>query len=85
MKTIYKYSLNLGLTKLEMPKGSEVLDFKIQHKTLVLWALVDTSKPLVERQFTIVGTGHDASHVNWFDYYGTVLDDDFVWHLFEVV
>lgn len=66
-----------------MPGGSKVLHVAFQHRVLTLWALVEESAPTVIRRFAVVGTGHTALSPQQGSYVGTVLDDPFVWHVFE--
>ncbi len=82
MKTIFKYTVNGGI--IEMPEDSQILTVQHQEGVPTLWALVDTTKPLVQREFVIVGTG---SYLNddTLVYVGTSQNFGFVWHFFEKV
>ena len=86
MTRIFKYPL-LALYKCEimMPEGAKVICVQIQNDQPVIYALIDDTKPLRNRQFRIVRTGHTID----FDmegYIGTfqVLGGGLVFHIFEV-
>lgn len=83
MKRIFKYDLTVSEITIPMPKGAEILHVAEQGWELRLWALVDTDRPIVDRKFFVVGTGHTfdpsgAKHL------ATVLAaNGLVWHVFE--
>lgn len=84
MKTIYKYRLSgRYTTTLELPKQAQILSVQSQEGVPTLWALVDTSKELEQRYFTVVGTGweveEEVCHI------GTYMEGMFVWHVFEII
>lgn len=81
MKTIYKYRIDFDKT-LELPEGSEVLSFQYQDEKPTIWVLVDTTKPLVKRHFSIYGTGWEVAEEG-LKFIGTAKEDVFIWHLFE--
>lgn len=59
MKTIYKYTLDAGdRVRIPLPRDAVVLSIQEQDGQAVMWALVDTDKPLVDREFRIIGTGY---------------------------
>ena len=88
MKTIYKFRLNgeNGRTKLLLPKNATLLTVQMQGDSPCLWVLLETAEKEVERDFKIFGTGFDMDELNDqpFSYIGTVQENDFVWHIFEV-
>jgi hypothetical protein len=47
----------------------------------MLWAEVNPTAPMVERFFTVCGTGFDVPPEA--EYVGTVFMDPFVWHVYE--
>lgn len=82
---IYKYPLKLKLgepQQVNLPTIHEVLHVAIQEGVITMWARVDTNAMQRDTPFMIVGTGHavppGAIHR------GTVFDEGFVWHIFEV-
>lgn len=90
MKRIYKYPIGLGLTKLKMPKGSEIIHTAYQRESsdfsqLYIWAIVNTSNDEVHRYIRTFGTGHDMGTQQRRDHIGTVMNSDrsFVWHVFD--
>lgn len=84
MRTIWKYTLQPGRTKLEMPRGAELLTVQMQGDTPTLWAQVHPGEPLERRVIDIHGTGHklpeDAGqYLATFQMEGGAL----VWHVFD--
>lgn len=58
-RRVYKYPIPLRDDfQLLLPRGAAILDVQMQRGAPQLWALVDTSQPLVERVFRLAGTGH---------------------------
>ena len=84
MKTVWKFVLKAqGEQKVEMPLDSVVLSVQAQGQEACMWALVDSEKEKVVREFFVCGTGFeclcDAS-----EFVGTFqIDSDLVFHLFE--
>lgn len=59
MIVVYKYELPLrDSADIEMHDGAQILKVDTQSDALVLWAKVDTDRPLSTRRFYIRGTGH---------------------------
>lgn len=86
MFSIWKYPLNTsGATELQMPAGAKVLSMQLQGGTPTLWAKVDTTAPLVERAFHVIGTGWEFDF-NPGEFIGTfqMAGGTFVFHVFEV-
>ena len=82
MKTIYKYTLKFDCSnQILMPKDSLVIKFAIQNNQPCIWAIVDTDSIYENRIFSVVGTGWQIE--NNMRYIDTILDGQFVWHLFE--
>jgi hypothetical protein len=67
-----------------MPEGAEPLTIETQNGVHCIWALVDPRAKKIERQFQIVGTGHEEV-TDYHHYIGTVHEGKFVWHLFEII
>jgi len=90
VKTIYKYAVNVGHNPvIKIPKGAVFLDVQTQgpNQNISVWALIDTSQPLVDYGFHVVGTGHqipDTAGVGEHNYIGTFQTSGgaFVWHVF---
>ncbi len=83
MKTIYKYVLD---ETIRMPDGAAIYSVGVQEGKAVVWALVDTDMPTVERKMMIVGTGWDFTHdprLQTARFIGTIQQPPFVWHVFE--
>jgi hypothetical protein len=89
--TTHKYTLQLDALEpnsalvLDMPDGASVLSVQEQRGSLVMWALVDTDKPMEKRRFAIYGTGH-AVPIYIGVYHGTVqlAQGHLVVHVWEV-
>lgn len=92
MQTIYKYPLPLASENpfsIKMPEGAKILSLQPQGNSPVIWALVDTDRPLVDRYFNVYLTGREIkgeSPIPHF-YVGTVQLDHqtYVIHLFEAL
>jgi len=84
MKTIYKYRL-IPYVAIQMPKGSKIISIAEQQAGEVfIWAQVDTTQPLEERNFIFFTTGIAIESEELLDFYGTVhLRNGLVFHVFE--
>lgn len=83
---IWKYPFEVqGRFILTMPKGAEILSVQTQNETPCIWALVDILAEQVERDFTIIGTGHPVEVLPKMKFIGTFQLDSgaFAGHLFE--
>ena len=89
MRTIYKYSFDkefpacYGSFEIEMPIGVRILSVAPEGTKVMIWALVDTDKPLETVRFRIVGTGHELPSDKPFYFVATFFEKPFVWHLFS--
>jgi hypothetical protein len=90
MQTIFKYNVEVtDKQKVMMPKGAKVLHVHQQLGVPCIWAQVDTSQPLVERNFETFGTGHEMPTFITLDfayvYVGTyhLQNGSLVFHIFE--
>lgn len=82
--TIFKYSLDVGDTTLDMPQNAEVLSVQIQYGSITLWAYVVEGLVTEKRKFSVFGTGHHLpDDVETENFVGTVQESSFVWHVFE--
>lgn len=80
MKTIWKYKVD---SKVEMPKGAEVLTVQLQGEMLVMWALVDPEQERETRSFSIV-YAREHARVDASCYIGTAqTSNGLEWHVFE--
>ena len=96
MKTIYKYEIPFGdEVAIQMPKDASLIKFGLQgvvggRPDIFVWAIVDTDAEMEERRFRIHGTGlllpEDSvlygSNGDEYEYYDTLFDRMFVWHIF---
>lgn len=90
MKTIWKYPLEFAgyVQTFEMPVGAEVLTAQVQHGRICLWALVEDKLPAVyDRNFIILGTGHENREQGELKYVATVQMENgsLIFHIFELV
>lgn len=86
---VYKFELKLHDSQhIRLPLGAQVLTVAMQREKLCMWVLLDPSKetPLEERRFDVVGTGNPmcCKETNA-AYIGTVDDDPYIWHIFEIL
>lgn len=86
MKTIYKYTLQrIDEQQIMIPEGSVILSVMMQNQQICVWAEVDTDYPEIPCTFWVVGTGNpmpiDCDQNG--DYLGSVIDSQFVWHIFS--
>jgi len=57
---IWKYELEVGSQRIEMPVGARLLDIQCQRGKPCLWVLCDPSATMCRRRFEMYGTGHDT-------------------------
>lgn len=90
MKTIYKYSINTGLTPITLPKRSQIFSANYDPSgVLCVWAAVDTREEEVEKRVIyLTGTGWPLEDLKDWNYrfINTVIDKNngLVWHVFEL-
>ena len=82
---IYKYDV-LPSFSLLLPAGANVLTVQIQDDTPKVWVAQSRAAGVEvgERHFRCYGTGHPFD-LEGKRYIGTFQQQEFVWHLFEVV
>lgn len=85
---IFKYQIPLPGIDLEMPIGSRVLSLQLQGSAPTIWVLINdelSNEYQQTRRFRFVGTGHEINEQLLNGHYiGTIQQDIFVWHLFEL-
>ena len=90
MKTIYKYSINTGLTPITLPKRSQIFSANYDaNGVLSVWAAVDTKEEEMEKRLVyLTGTGYPLEELEYWNYrfIDTVIDENngLVWHVFEL-
>lgn len=68
-------------SRIQMPKGAEILSIQLQDGAIKVWAMVNPDAELISRWFHVVGTGHEIDFA-WKNYkfIGTVQQGRYVWH-----
>ncbi len=87
MRVIHKYTVPPGCSAYKFHRGAVILTIQVvQHGEVVMWALIDDSKPTMTREFLLVGTGQPMP-TDTLDYIGTVQLEGgaLILHLFEVM
>jgi len=92
MLQIQKYSLRLDdsdrdMTRFSVAKNSDLLSVKKQGDFICFWFLADLEKEEEYREFKILGTGFVVleEFVYLHKFICTVLDSEFVWHVYEKI
>lgn len=80
---IYKYPLHPNGVN-HLPSGAKILSVQTQYNTPCVWALVDSTKQVVEHFFEVVPTGSAPSSPD-LEFLGTVQLDggNLVFHIFH--
>lgn len=84
---IYKYPFPVrDNVTIPIHEGAKILTVQVQHGQPCIWALVDTQRPMVNREFRIYGTGHPFDPGWYGTYVGTfqVYGGDLVFHVFDL-
>lgn len=88
MRSIWKFTPAMrDYSIVQMPKGARILSVGNKNETLCVWALVETSAPMVERTFRIAGTGHPVNYdVTPEMFVGTAMFESgrLVFHVFDM-
>jgi len=83
---IYKYGIAIKDTfTISMPKGAQILSVQPKQREHYMWAMVDPKETEMEsRRFIIIGTGWDVDISDMeITFIASLVQGDFVWHLFE--
>ncbi len=84
MYTIWKQTLELKKEQIiEIPFDSKFLVAKLQNNQITIWFHCYSENKLEERTILIYGTGHEVLKESEMDYLGTIIQDSFIWHIFE--
>jgi hypothetical protein len=83
-RKIFKYTLNMSNSPLDMPIDAHVLKVAAQGHTICLWAVVYPDRKTELRRFVVVPTGGDYPKGNP-EYIDTAIFENTceVWHVFE--
>jgi len=85
VKTVWKYRLpEPGHSSyIPMPPGATIVHVALQGAWVYMWAIADPTKIADQvRRFAVVPTGQEVPESA--TYLGTVHDQGFVWHAFEI-
>lgn len=86
MKRIFKYEFGLSDNEIKMPLAAQILKADKQNNNFYIWALVDDTFAHEYKKFKVIGTGHVIEEdLDNLKYINTIFDNQFVWHLFEVI
>lgn len=93
-KMVYKYDVpHAANFVVSLPTGAEILDIQVQDDNIRMWALIDVDVDTYEnRTFKLAGTGTPMKFDKGtksrlgkgYKHIGTVQQDGYVWHIFEV-
>ena len=85
MRKVFKYPLAIRERQLvPWPASGEVLGIAMQHEKLCAWVAVDVDNVEPEQGYVrVYGTGHAIEDYAGLKHLATVLDGQFVWHVFE--
>lgn len=87
MITIYKYELNIGENKINIPADFKILKIDQQENKIYMWAQIDTNNSLTTLSVLTVGTGFSMAHdfVSQAKHIETlVMKNSFVWHFYQL-
>jgi len=86
MRVIYKYPLRVvNKQHFDMYADSEIIGVQVQDNDIVMWAVVDTDRKMIEVAIRMYGTGEEfADEIDDLSFISTVQLGSFVWHLFMV-
>ncbi len=81
---IYKYEIPIkDRFNLILPEQSKILSLQLQNGTPMLWATI-TDHYTISYDFAVYGTGHKMDEKLYHKYIGTIQQQDFVWHFFQI-
>ncbi len=88
MIAIHKFPLLVtDRQTIQIPAYSRLLTVKLQDDVPTIWAMVDTTQEMIERDIVMFGTGQPIIKGLLLSFIGTVQivneGDSFIWHIFE--
>jgi hypothetical protein len=81
-RSIYKYRLDPGVTKLKLQ--GPILSCGVQGNDIMVWAIYDEAVGEKTVKVEVVGTGHPLYELSVRQFLGTVFIDGLVFHIFVV-
>ena len=88
MNTIWRYDVNLGINRIDMPVGAKVLSLQAKANQGTMRALVNAQAPRETRMFLVIPTGGFVPEgATFLGTYQMIADDGFIFvaHVFEFV
>lgn len=83
MDTIWKFPLERTDNQLiKVTKGARILSAKMQHGVPCLWIQLDPKAPQEDMEIIIRGTNHPIDREMHLTFIDTLIDNQFVWHVF---
>jgi hypothetical protein len=85
-KKIFKYNLDVGINRIELPEEAEItsVGYSMSTQQVHCWAIVDTDKPTKTRRIDVLGTGWEID-ADISGFLGTVMTrEEYVWHVFDM-
>lgn len=85
MRTVYKYRVPVGVSKLSLPSGSKCIHIDAQVDKIVMWVEVTIDAITTDWTLLIIGTGQQLPEDVEYEHLGTVMMGMFVWHVYRVM
>ena len=86
---IYKYALSMDDLRepqdIHVPGGGRIVHVGQQDNVPTVWVLCYPDSTPVAKRLRVVGTGWPVPSDGVYEYRGTALCGEFVWHVFEDV
>jgi hypothetical protein len=82
-KYVFPYRIFDRFELIDIPEKGEILHVGIQNENICLWIKVNTENKKEERAFILRGTDKELKVEE--EYIGTVMDNSYVFHIFEQV
>lgn len=85
MRTVHKFGVPFGVSKLPLPEGSKCVHIGAQGGRVVMWVEVTVDAATTDWTLLLVGTGHQLPEDVEYEHLGTVIIEPFVWHVYQVL
>jgi len=84
---IWKFPLTINSHQIkEMPYNTKILSVGLAGGEVCIWGLCNPTEVIEKRHFRVIATGEDIKTTLLLSgkFIGTVVDEPFVWHIFEL-